>query len=139
MGYFTETMALFEFKGDAEAAYAVRRAAEKMSGDHTIGKSASAMGKIAVNQTSPTGATTADDYRRKVEYNSKMKKEIDRCANSKSEMNKARGEFRDAANGKGPDDDMNRLVQKYKNGGSKGAKTAFVKESFIDAFDSITL
>ena len=52
MGYFAETMALFEFKGDAESAYERRRTAETMSGDHKYGKHYSKVGRDSINSNS---------------------------------------------------------------------------------------
>ena len=54
MGYFTETMALVEFKGDAEMAYASRREHERDTGKHykgyeDYGKRVHSMGREALN------------------------------------------------------------------------------------------
>ena len=50
MSYFTEvfeeTMDLLEFKHDIEASYSVRNAADKVSGDHKLGKIAQTASKI---------------------------------------------------------------------------------------------
>ena len=49
MGYFTETIALFEFNGDAEKAYAARRDNERKTNSHASGKYAYKLGVDAIN------------------------------------------------------------------------------------------
>ena len=47
-----DRIAFNEFKHDIEASYSVRRAAEKLSGDHNIGKTATTASKIYTSGSS---------------------------------------------------------------------------------------
>lgn len=68
-------MALLEYNGDAEAAYSMRNAAERMSGDHKIGRAMYAAGKCGVNSSSNT--TNSRDYVRRAADTKKMKRVAD--------------------------------------------------------------
>ena len=63
MGYFAETMALFEFKGDAERSYADRRDYERGTNSHTSGKLASRQAKGRVNDNRHYGGGGVGGYK----------------------------------------------------------------------------
>lgn len=132
MGYFTETMALFEFKGDAENAYTSRNAAEKLSGDHQIGKAAYAAGKGCVNYSGSTKNKNEYEKRKQDFANRK------RIADAVNDRDDVRDDVKDGMNDvykdgkKNPE--LNRAIHRYQNGSNKGMKS-FFKETL----DSIIL
>ena len=87
--------ALDEFKHDIEASYSVRRAAEKLSGDHNIGKTATTASKIYTSGSSgnyggESGRNSKGYVRSKVDA-SNVKKYADAISNNKNAAKAARG------------------------------------------------
>ena len=128
MGYFTETMALFEFKGDAETAYASRNAAEKFSGDHKIGKAMYAAGKIAVNSAGRT--TNTKEYLQRAMDSKKDRQSYDAINKDKGARDLVKGVIKKAQKNTEFKNDMD----KYQYGSNKGATNKTIIESFGQAF-----
>lgn len=87
--------ALDEFKHDIEASYSVKRAAEKLSGDHNIGKAATTASKVYTSGSSgnyggETGRNSRGYVRSKVDA-SNVKKYADAISNNKNAAKAARG------------------------------------------------
>ena len=87
--------ALDEFKHDIEASYSVKRAAEKLSGDHNIGKAATTASKVYTSGSSgnyggETGRNSRGYVRSKVDA-SNVKKYADAISNNKNAAKAAKG------------------------------------------------
>ena len=137
MGYFAETMALFEFKGDAEAAYANRRALEGLSGDHIKGKRYSDAGKAYVNSNSHgKGIGNGNDIIKSSRFSGSTAKE------KMDDFSRKRLDRADTIHG------TYDSMRKFSKGNSDSARRAdneikqirrSCKESFEEAFDSVIL
>ena len=94
MSYFTETFeSILEFKGDAEASYAVRRASEKVSGDHSVGKIAATASK-AYNADGPDKATNSKEYIRRKNESNKTRRMASTIASNKDATNMAKSSLK---------------------------------------------
>lgn len=114
MGYFTEAMALFEFKSDIRADYAMKRNKDIYSGSHG-GKQKERFDKIYDEyEKSSSGASNMKQYKKHNKY-----------ANSRA----------DAAEGLADANSRRREMNKE----LVAAKGKSCKESFSEAFDSIAL
>ena len=118
MGYFAETMALFEFKGDAEEYYAAKRRDEYDSGRHgrpaSLSKSADLYNSTNMhkNISGKQMVRTGEDYRK---YQERSKNDI----KSAKEWEETRKDIRKLGK------DMH--------------STKSCKESFEEAFASVIL
>ena len=126
MGYFSETMALFETKGDVNAAFALRNLSNSDTGLHNgAGKKASKHGNTS--NWSDTPMKTADDYRKRNDYANAVASgaEIKRERQRKHglEYNKDCGKIRQR--------DIKRDRDAY--------ASYTYKESFSEAFNSVIL
>ena len=98
MSYFTETFeSILEFKQDIKASYSARRASEKLSGDHQIGKAAHAAYKAYnsgndANDNDP--GRNSRGYVRRVNAANNVRRTADAISNDKNAAKAARGAAR---------------------------------------------
>ena len=114
-----------EFKHDVEASYSTRRAAEKLSSDHNIGKVAHTASKIYNASGSGYKAKSSRDYVRGAIDAKQVKRHSDEISNNKNAAKAARGIG-------GVAHDKNRYMRDANHASNRGATINNMKRESYD-------